>query len=319
MNSQDLLHPFDFLGKDENYESIPYQVNELLEKARQHRRYTFEVFCSKTPLMDEPSILKEHAVKQVPTYKVQLGLMKTQDSCVVIPVINEGQRLHQLIRSMQELNVHRIADILIIDGGSSDGSINLSLLQEAGVRFVLEKMGPGKLSSQLRCAYSFALDQGYQRIITIDGNGKDDPEAIPAFIEHLEKGFDFVQASRYKPGGVAENTPKIRDFAIRYIHAPLLSYFSGFSWTDTTQGFRGYSRKMLLDPRVAPFRDIFSTYELLAYLSYRVPKLKFRCIELPTKRSYPEGEVPTKISSFKGNWNVLKILLLACTGAYNPR
>src|SRR5690606_12255913 len=124
-----------------------------------------------------------------------------------------------------------------------------------------------KLSAQLRCAYAFALDQGYEGIVTIDGNDKDDPAPIPQFIAALEQGADFVQASRYLPGGVAENTPKLRDFAIRSIHAPLLSLASGFHWTDTTQGFRAYSRKLLLDERIAPFRDVFMTYELLAYLS----------------------------------------------------
>ena len=38
-------------------------------------------------------------------------------------------------------------------------------------------------------------------IITIDGNNKDDPEAIPHFIESLNKGIDFVQASRFIKGG----------------------------------------------------------------------------------------------------------------------
>ena len=147
---------------------------------------------------------------------------------------------------------------------------------------------------------------------------KDDPEAIPRFIEALGQGLDFVQASRFIAGGVAENTPKSRHFAIRFIHAPMLSLFSGFNWTDTTQGFRAYSRKMLLDPKIAPFRDVFMTYELLAYLSYRVPRLGYRCVELPTVRRYPKGEVPTKISSFKGNLSVLSVLFRACMGLYNP-
>lgn len=67
-----------------------------------------------------------------------------------------------------------------------------------------------------------------------------------------------MQASRYLPGGVSENTPALRDLAIRWIHAPALSLASGFHWTDTTQGFRAYRRRVLLDPRVAPFRDLFS-------------------------------------------------------------
>src|SRR5690606_13311107 len=213
--------------------------------------------------------------------------------------------------------IQDIADIIIIDGGSTDGSLEPTALQSNGVRGLLVKTGPGKLSAQLRCAYSFALDQGYTGIVTIDGNDKDDPEAIPRFIDALEQGVDFVQGSRFLEGGYAENTPKSRDFAIRFIHAPLLSLSSGFKWTDTTQGFRAYSRRLLLDPKVAPFRDVFMTYELLAYLSHIVPKLGYRCLEIPSSRRYPKGEVPTKISAVSGNISVLQVLIKASLGRYN--
>jgi glycosyltransferase involved in cell wall biosynthesis len=255
---------------------------------------------------------------QVPTFDTPLWLGRQHPWCVVIPVINEGERIKSLLSRMAALKINSIADIIIVDGGSTDGSLELDSLQQKGARGLLVKTGPGKLSAQLRCAYAFALDQGYEGIISIDGNDKDDPEAIPRFIEALKQGVDFVQASRFISGGVAENTPKLRDFAIRFIHAPMLSLSSGFRWTDTTQGFRAYSRKMLLDPNIAPFRDVFMTYELLAYLSYRVPKLVYRCLELPTIRRYPKGEVPTKITSFKGNLSVLQVLFRACSGFYNP-
>lgn len=254
---------------------------------------------------------------QVPTFETALWLGRQHAYCVVIPVINEGERIQSLLSKMATLKIDTIADIIIIDGGSTDGSLALETLQQQGVRGLLVKTGAGKLSSQLRCAYAFALDQGYEGIVTIDGNDKDDPEAIPRFIEALNQGVDFVQASRFIAGGVAENTPKSRDFAIRFIHAPMLSLSSGFKWTDTTQGFRAYSRKMLLDPTIAPFRDVFMTYELLAYLSHRVPKLGYQCLELPTIRQYPKGEVPTKISGFKGNLSVLQVLFKACSGLYN--
>lgn len=256
---------------------------------------------------------------QVPTFNNPLWLGRQHEFCVVIPVINEGERIGSLLDRMAALQIASLADIIIVDGGSTDGSLALDRLQVQGVRGLLVKTGPGKLSAQLRCAYAFALDQGYQGIITIDGNDKDDPAAIPRFIEALQQGVDFVQASRFVPGGMAENTPLSRDFAIRFIHAPMLSLSSGFKWTDTTQGFRAYSRKMLLDPKIAPFRDVFQTYELLAYLSYRAPKHGYRCVELPTIRRYPKGEVPTKISSFKGNLSVLKVLFKACFGAYNRK
>lgn len=254
----------------------------------------------------------------VPTFATPLWLGRQHPWCVVVPVINEGERIKSLLSRMMALKIDGIADIIIVDGGSTDGSLDLESLQQNGVRGLLVKTGPGKLSAQLRCAYAFALDQDYEGIVSIDGNDKDDPEAIPRFIEALKQGVDFVQASRFIAGGVAENTPKSRDFAIRFIHAPMLSLFSGFQWTDTTQGFRAYSRKMLLDRKIAPFRDVFMTYELLAYLSYRAPRLGYHCLELSTIRRYPKGEVPTKISSFKGNLSVLQVLFRACFGAYNP-
>lgn len=259
------------------------------------------------------------ATWQVPNFNAPLWLGRQHPFCVVIPVINEGARIGSLLSRMAALKIVSIADIIIIDGGSTDNSLALEAVQAQGVRGLLVKTGPGKLSAQLRCAYAFALDHGYEGIVTIDGNDKDDPEAIPRFIAALQQGVDFVQASRFVAGGLAENTPISRDFAIRFIHAPMLSLFSGFRWTDTTQGFRAYSRKMLLDPKMAPFRDVFTTYELLAYLSYRAPKLGYRCIEMPTIRRYPKGEVPTKISSFKGNLSVLQVLFNACFGAYNPK
>ena len=254
---------------------------------------------------------------QVPTFTVTHWPGRKRRYCTVIPVINEGDRIKSLFSRIAALKIGEITDIIVVDGGSTDGSLELGALERQGLRGLLVKTGPGKLSAQLRCAYAFALDQGYEGIVTIDGNDKDDPEAIPRFLEALEAGADFVQASRFIEGGTGDNTPLMRDLAIRFVHAPMLSLFSGFRWTDTTQGFRAYSRKMLLDPSVAPFRDIFMAYELLAYLSYRAPKLGYRCVELPTIRRYPKGEVPTKISAH-GNLLVLKTLFVACFAGFNP-
>lgn len=255
----------------------------------------------------------------VPGYRVEFAAQVAHRWCVVIPVINEGERLHRLLDRMLSLRVDGTADIIVIDGGSSDGSVSRDKLQSRSVATLLVKTGAGKLSAQLRCAYAHALRAGYEGIITIDGNDKDDPEAIPRFIEALKSGYDFVQASRFIPGGIAENTPRVREIAIRLLHAPLLSVASGFHWTDTTQGFRAYSRRMLLDPRVAPFRNVFATYELLAYLSYRAPRLGYRCIEVPSARRYPAaGKIPTKISAVRGNLDVLRTLVRVCTGGFNP-
>lgn len=255
---------------------------------------------------------------QVPSFDVHEFSPKNSSFAVVVPVINEGARISSLIKRFGDNGISEHADIIIVDGGSTDGSLGHGFLRDANIRTLLVKTGSGKLSAQLRCAYSYCVDENYEGIITMDGNDKDDPKDIFAFIDALKNGYDFAQASRFIAGGVAENTPLIRDLAIRMIHAPALSAASGFRWTDTTQGFRAYSRRMMIDPQIAPFRDVFMNYELLAYLSYRAPKLGYRCIEIPTVRRYPKGKVPTKISGFRGNVELLEVLWKACTGRYDP-
>jgi glycosyltransferase involved in cell wall biosynthesis len=266
-----------------------------------------------------PSMRNEAAsLRQVPAFRVLSDRGRSRDYCVVVPVINEGRRITRFLERMAALKIASVADVILIDGASTDGSLEEGPLRELGVRTLLVKTGPGRLGAQLRCAYAFALDAGYEGVVTIDGNDKDDPAPIPECVAHLKRGVDFVQASRFIPGGGAENTPALRHFAIRLIHAPLLSLASGFKWTDTTQGFRAYSRRLLLDPRVAPFRDVFSGYELLAYLSARAPRLGFSCMEAPSQRNYPKGDTPTKIAGLRGNLSLVLVLLRACLGRYDP-
>ncbi len=255
---------------------------------------------------------------QVPACHNAYWLGRSQECCLVIPVINEGERIVRLLHRIADLQIDRLIDVIIIDGGSHDGSLRQELLQQTGVRCLLVMDEQRGLGAQLRSAYAFALDHGYHGIVTIDGNDKDDPRAIPHFLKALGEGLDFVQASRFLTGGSSENTPLARYLAIRLVHAPLVSLFSGFRWTDSTQGFRAYSRRLLVDGRVAPFRDLFDHYQLLAYLSVRAPRLGYRCVELPTTRRYPRGGVPTKISGWRGNWSLFVTLVMACVGRYNP-
>lgn len=251
--------------------------------------------------------------RELPTFEVRAWRGRTARWCVVIPVIDEGARLTTLLARMSGLDLP--ADVIIADGGSRDGSLDAL---GPVVRGVLVKTGPGRLGAQLRVAYAFALDQGYDGVVTIDGNGKDDPEGAPRVLGALADGYDLVQASRFLPGGAAENTPLHRTIAIRSVHAPLLRLSSGFRWTDTTQGFRGYSRRLLEHPGLDLFRDVFEGYELLPYVSRRAPRLGLRCTEVPSRRSYPPGAVPTKIRGMRGNLDVLGALLGAVAGRYDP-
>jgi len=253
---------------------------------------------------------------ELPEYKIIEFRPKRSKYCVCIPVINEGDRIKKQLIKMQE--IAKYYDIIIADGDSNDGSLNHSILKKLNIRTLLIKKGPGKLSAQLRMGYAYAIKQGYNGIVTIDGNNKDNVDAIPNFIKELESGYDFIQGSRYLPGGKGINTPLIRLIATKLIHIPIISLLAGFKYTDTTNGYRGYSIKFLLSERVQPFRNIFNTYELLAYLSVKAPRLGFKVKEIPVIRAYPsKGKKPTKISFFRGNFDLLRILFNLIIGKYN--
>lgn len=254
---------------------------------------------------------------KIPEFKhFEISEKKTR-YCLCIPIINEGEKFKKQLLGIAKFS--RLVDIIICDGGSTDGSTDLEFLKANHVRTLLVKTGNGKLSAQLRMGYAYALNGGYEGVITIDGNGKDVTDSIPSFVSELEKGFDFIQGSRFISGGHAINTPVHRLFAIKLIHAPFISLLAGFHYTDTTNGYRAYSKKLLEDKRVAPFRDIFETYELLAYLSVRAPRLGFKTEEIPVTRKYPRNEkIPTKISLIKGNFGLIKILVGLLFGKYNP-
>lgn len=255
----------------------------------------------------------------VPAFAYEEYAPKTKEYAVLIPVINEGERILKELYRAYKHQIADHADIVICDGGSTDGSTEARKLKKLRVNTLLVKKDKGKQGAQLRMGIYWALRRGYKGIITIDGNYKDSIEDVPRFIQKLEEGFDFVQGSRFIKGGRAVNTPLSRLLAVRLLHAPVISVTAGQKFTDTTNAYRAYSTRYLKDERVAPLRDVFMTYELLAYLSVRATQLGYRACEIPVMRVYPKkGKVPTKISFLKGNSELIKILFRNYRGAYNP-
>lgn len=259
-----------------------------------------------------------NGISGVPRFESEEYQPRKNKYCVCIPIINEGDRIKKELERANKYNIHNLVDIIICDGSSTDGCTESEELKRLGVNTLLVKRDIGKQGAQLRMGFWWALKRGYEGIITIDGNNKDSIEDIPKFIEKLEDGYDFIQGSRFIKGGKAINTPFIRHISVKLIHAPIISLTAKHRFTDTTNAYRAHSRRYLTDPKVQPFRDIFMTYELLAYLSTRATQLGFKVCEVPVTRAYPKkGKTPTKISFFKGNSELLKILFRNLRGVYN--
>ena len=145
----------------------------------------------------------------------------------------------------------------------------------------------------------YALERGYEGVLTIDGNNKGFDRERALFLEKLGEGFDLVQGSRFikrRPGGEYPHKPLAGGAAL---HAPLISLAARHWFTDTTNAYRAYSRAYLTHPEVQPLREIFAGYELLAYLSVRATQLGLKACEVPVERAYPKPTDPTKIKGFR--------------------
>lgn len=268
-------------------------------------------------MINSPDVIrKKHKTWQFPDFKLKEFFKKKNKYAICIFVINEGEKIQKQLKKMKKYSGQ--VDIIIADGGSTDESLEPDFLKSNGVRALLTKTGPGKLSAQMRMAFAYCLAEGYEGAVVVDGNGKDDISTIPDFVRLLDENYDHIQGSRFIKGGKAINTPLERLIAVKLIHSPLISLAARHRHTDTTNGFRAYSRKLLQDSEMAVFRDVFQTYELHYHLAIESARSKkFRLIETPVTRTYPKkGKTPTKISPIKGNIHVLKVLFRAVLGKY---
>lgn len=253
-------------------------------------------------MLEETKLIKEYAPRK--------------SAYAIIPITwNEGEKIIKQIDRMQSILDY--TDIIIADNASDDGSLEDNFLKSKNIRAKVTSFARG-YGNALRPAIAYALEQGYEGIIAIDGNNKDGPEAVIEMTQCLKEGYGFIQASRFMKGGLEKNMPLDRLLGVKLFMIPLFAVASGFYYTDPSNGFKAYSRNFLLDSRVAPLRAIFHDYRFQYFASTQAPRLGYRVTEVPASRIYPaKGKTPTKI---KGIWTRLKIMwqmLEASLGRYN--
>ena len=98
----------------------------------------------------------------VPKFECAEYAAKSKDYVVLIPIINEGDRIHKELHRAKEHEVSNYADIVICDGGSADGCTDERKLRKLEVNTLLTKQDIGKQGAQLRMGIWWALHQGRQ-------------------------------------------------------------------------------------------------------------------------------------------------------------
>lgn len=231
---------------------------------------------------------------------------------LVAPVAtNEEKKIISVFNRFAGLNV--ADEVLLMDDGSTDDTRRA--VEAMGYRVIShpERRGVG---AAIRTVIEHARAEKFDVVVIMAGNDKDRPAEIPRLVEPIAReGYDFVQGSRYLPGGDFGNMPKYRQIATRYLHPALFSLITGRKITDSTNGFRAIRLSALEDPKIDYHQAWLDRYELEPYLFYKFIKLGYKVKEVPVTKIYPPKALGyTKMAPITGWWSILKPLVLLGLG-----
>jgi glycosyltransferase involved in cell wall biosynthesis len=161
--------------------------------------------------------------------------MSTLELSIVIPVLNEREALPQLFDELSATcsSLGRSWGVVFVDDGSTDGSWE--------VLVDLARAHPEVSSVKLRRNFdkSAALALGFAQtdgdvVVTMDGDGQDDPAEIPALLRRLDDGCDLVSGWKRE-----RRDPAVRRWASHLFNLAT-SRLSGVRMHDLNCGLKAY-------------------------------------------------------------------------------
>ncbi len=236
--------------------------------------------------------------------------LEHRDCLLVVGTYNNGDRL---LRTMQSTPPNFPIDILVVDDGSTDNS--LDMIKDFSFTLLRHETNRG-IGVLIRTACNYALMKGYKAVALIPGNDKNTIAEVPRLVEPILSGrADYVQGSRYLPGSRRDHTPLFRLFMVKLI-ALFLTIITFRKITDSMEGFRAFRLSILDDPDIDINQEWLDRYALEIYLFFKVTKgRKYRYKEVPISKIYPrvkksivnqKGAEYTKIRPFVDWWDIMK-------------
>jgi glycosyltransferase involved in cell wall biosynthesis len=159
------------------------------------------------------------------------GSRNTADPLVsiVVPALNESLNLSVVLPQLP-----RVHEVILVDGGSADGTI-------AAARRTL----PGIITvRQTRKGKGNALAAGFARatgdiVVMFDADGSADPAEVIRFVDALKAGADFAKGSRYAPGGGSIDITLVRHLGNRFLNGASNVLF-GTRHSDLCYGYNAF-------------------------------------------------------------------------------
>ncbi len=231
---------------------------------------------------------------------------------LVSPIVyNENIKLKNVIQRFLNCRAYGRVDYLIMNDGSTDESVQIiESFSSAGVKSLCHHNRRG-VGAAIRTVIRYAQQKGYETLVIMAGNDKDNPEEIPLLIDPIvNEGHDLVQGSRYlKGGGIGGDMPFYRKIATR-LHPALMSLMTQKKVTDSTNGFRAIRLSILNDERINLDQEWLNAYELEPYLLFKALTLGYKFKEVPVNKIYPAKKLGiTKMRPIIGWWSILRPVL----------
>ena len=158
---------------------------------------------------------------------------------VIIPAYNEQECILNTVKEVQQ--TCPFADLLVVNDCSLDDTGKL--LRESGIPYLDLPVNLG-IGGAVQAGYRYALENGYEAAVQLDGDGQHDPAYLGKMVKLLEqKEADVVIGSRFleKEGFQSSGA---RRAGIRFLDR-LIRVCSGVKVTDCTSGYRAVNRRIL--------------------------------------------------------------------------
>ncbi len=191
-------------------------------------------------------------------------LKKTQGYSIVIPILNEGKNLEELVIKIRKSLAKFKFEIIFVDDNSMDDTLFFLKKLKKKYNFIKYFIRKKKPDLSLSCIHGFNKSK-FDNIIVMDGDLQHDPKYIPRMIEIFkDKNLDFVVAAR-----------NFRNFFIpglsmtRFIASKILIYiffiFVGTKTADPMSGFFIFKKTIYIKNK----KKLFGRgYKILSDLIY---------------------------------------------------
>jgi glycosyltransferase involved in cell wall biosynthesis len=214
-------------------------------------------------------------------------------TCVIIPTYNESKAISGLISQIQKLGLKAI----IIDDGSSDDTAKIAL--QSGAEVLCNKLNSGKGASLIK-GYAFAVSQGFDAVISMDGDGQHSTDDIKAFIQKAESsGCGIIIGNRM---AMTKGMPVLRVVTNRFM-SRIISAVAKQCIPDTQCGFRLIKKDLLQKLDLST-----SKYETESEILIKAARLGFKIESIPVKTIYSGQK--SQINPFVDTFRFLRFIIL---------